>query len=35
MGIVGVFNTEGDTWKRHRKPTSEALNLKRAKDYYQ
>jgi len=34
MGIVGVFNAEGDTWKRHRKPTSEALNLKKVKDYY-
>jgi len=34
MGIVGVFNTEGDTWKRHRKPTSEALNLKKIKGYY-
>lgn len=28
MGIVGVFNAEGDVWKRHRKPTSEALNLR-------
>jgi len=34
MGIVGVFNAEGDTWKRHRKPTSEALNLKKVKGYY-
>lgn len=34
MGIVGVFNAEGDTWKRHRKPTSEALNLKKIKGYY-
>jgi len=34
MGIIGVFNAEGDTWKRHRKPTSEALNLKKIKGYY-
>ena len=34
MGIVGVFNAEGDTWKKHRKPTSEALNLKKVKGYY-
>ena len=34
MGIVGVFNAEGETWKRHRKPTSEALNLKKVKGYY-
>jgi len=34
MGIIGVFNAEGDTWKRHRKPTSEALNLKKVKGYY-
>lgn len=34
MGIVGVFNSEGETWKRHRKPTSEALNLKKVNGYY-
>lgn len=34
MGIVGVFNAEGDVWKRHRKPTSEALNLRKIKSYY-
>jgi len=34
MGIVGTFNAEGDTWKRHRKPTVEALNLKKVKGYY-
>ena len=34
MGIVGVFNAEGDAWKRHRKPTSEALNLRKIKSYY-
>jgi len=34
MGIVGSFNAEGETWKRHRKPTAEALNLKKVKGYY-
>ncbi|MGB0896815.1 MAG: cytochrome P450 [Flavobacteriaceae bacterium] len=34
MGIIGVFNAEGNTWKRHRKPTSEALNLRKVKGYY-
>ena len=29
MGIVGVFNAEGETWKKQRKPSSEALNLKK------
>jgi len=28
MGITGVFNAEGDVWKKHRKITSEALNVK-------
>jgi cytochrome P450 len=34
MGIVGVFNAEGETWKKQRKPSSEALNLKKVKGYY-
>ncbi len=34
MGINGVFNAEGMTWKRHRKPVTEALNLKNIKAYY-
>lgn len=34
MGIVGVFNAEGDTWKKHRKITSEALNVKNVTSYY-
>ena len=34
MGIVGVFNTEGDDWKRHRRPASEALNLRKVKNFY-
>ena len=34
MGVLGVFNAEGATWKRHRKPTSEALNLKKVNGFY-
>ncbi|MFD0962870.1 cytochrome P450 [Pseudofulvibacter geojedonensis] len=34
MGIVGVFNTEGEDWKRHRKPSSEALNLRKVNGFY-
>lgn len=34
MGITGVFNVEGDTWKRHRKPSSEALNLRKVNGFY-
>ena len=34
MGVLGVFNAEGDTWKRHRRLTSNALNLKNVKGFY-
>ncbi|MEL7001431.1 MAG: cytochrome P450 [Bacteroidota bacterium] len=34
MGVLGVFNAEGDTWKKHRKPTSEALNLRNVKSFF-
>lgn len=34
MGVYGVFNTEGDVWKRHRLITSEALNFKNIKGYF-
>ncbi len=34
MGICGVFNAEGETWKNHRKLASEALNLDNVKSYY-
>ncbi|AUP81007.1 cytochrome P450 [Flavivirga eckloniae] len=34
MGVDGVFNAEGDTWKRHRKPIAEALSVKNVKAYY-
>jgi len=34
MGVYGVFNAEGDHWKRHRKPIAEALNMQHVKAYY-
>ncbi|MEP5341852.1 MAG: cytochrome P450 [Algibacter sp.] len=34
MGVDGVFNAEGSTWKRHRKPIVEALNVKNVKAFY-
>lgn len=34
MGIIGVFNAEGEIWKKHRKITSEALNVKNVTAYY-
>ncbi|WP_044399209.1 cytochrome P450 [Lacinutrix sp. Hel_I_90] len=34
IGIDGVFNAEGDRWKRHRKPIAEALNVKNVKSFY-
>ncbi len=34
MGILGVFNAEGETWARHRRPASEALNLKKVRSFY-
>lgn len=34
MGVDGVFNAEGNIWKRHRKPTAEALNVKNVKAFY-
>ncbi|MEQ8475269.1 cytochrome P450 [Fulvivirga sp.] len=33
VGIIGVFNAEGDQWKHHRKLTSEALNLKNVQGF--
>ncbi|WAC03916.1 cytochrome P450 [Lacinutrix neustonica] len=30
----GVFNAEGDRWKRHRKPIADALNVKNVKAFY-
>lgn len=34
LGVVGVFNAEGDEWKKHRKITSEALNTKNVRAYF-
>ncbi|WP_303315845.1 cytochrome P450 [Flavivirga abyssicola] len=34
MGVDGVFNAEGTAWKRHRRPTAEALSVKNVKAYY-
>lgn len=34
IGIVGVFNVEGETWKRHRKPSAEALNSRNIRNYH-
>jgi cytochrome P450 len=34
MGIRGVFNAEGEDWKKHRKITSEALNVKNMPAYF-
>lgn len=34
MGILGVFNAEGDTWRNHRKITSEALNLNNVRGFF-
>ncbi|TNE60462.1 MAG: cytochrome P450 [Bacteroidetes bacterium] len=34
MGVSGVFNTEGDTWKRHRVPVASALNVRKIRAFY-
>ena len=34
MGITGVFNAEGEDWKKQRKITSEALNVKNMPAYF-
>ncbi len=34
MGINGVFNAEGDNWKKQRIPAAEALNVQRVKEYF-
>ncbi|MEQ9167140.1 MAG: cytochrome P450 [Fulvivirga sp.] len=33
VGIIGLFNAEGDQWKHHRKLTTEALNLKNVQGF--
>lgn len=34
LGVFGVFNAEGDEWKRQRKLVSEALNLNHLKTFF-
>ncbi len=34
MGVDGVFNAEGDVWKRQRKPIADALSVKNVKAFY-
>ena len=34
MGVAGVFSAEGEDWKKHRKITSEALNVKNMPAYF-
>lgn len=34
MGIVGVFNAEGEQWKQHRELTAEALNVKNVRSFF-
>ncbi len=34
MGVDGVFNAEGKSWKRHRKPVTEALNAQKIKGFH-
>lgn len=34
MGVDGVFNAEGDTWRRQRKPIAEALSVRNVRAFY-
>ncbi|SEB51201.1 Cytochrome P450 [Tenacibaculum sp. MAR_2009_124] len=34
MGISGVFNAEGESWKKHRKLTAESLSLRKVRGYF-
>ena len=34
MGVLAVFNAEDDLWRKYRKPTAEALNLRKVKSFY-
>lgn len=34
MGIVGVFSSEGEQWKRHRKMTAEALSMRNVRAFF-
>lgn len=35
LGVLGVFNAEGEEWKRQRKLVSQALNLNHVKTFFQ
>lgn len=34
MGVSGVFNAEGEQWKKHRALTAEALNVKNVRSFF-
>lgn len=34
LGVIGVFNAEGDSWKRQRKLVSQALNVQNLKNFF-
>lgn len=34
MGVSGVFNAEGEQWKKHRTLTAEALNVKNVRSFF-
>lgn len=34
MGVLAVFNAEDELWRKYRKPTAEALNLRKVKSFY-
>lgn len=34
MGVLSVFNAEGDTWRRHRIPIAKALNVRKIRTFY-
>ena len=34
MGVDGVFNAEGETWKKQRRPIAESLSLKKVRGFY-
>lgn len=34
MGVLAVFNAEGDQWRQYRRPTAEALNLRKVRSFY-
>ena len=34
VGVISVFNTEGEAWRRHRPPIARALNVRKIKNFY-